>query len=196
MYSKQAQSNITLLNNMVWGTCNTDVPFSQCTANMNSFAQSLRSNCAVDLASNNVIVSDALNGLLIYSLMRNVGCQSNPSTNVYCYISAAVNANPSDLYYYELPFGIPLPNTTTPSCSSCTKTIMGLYLAAVSGQDPGTTDPYVKAILAKTYTPAAQLSDNVCGTGYVQMSTSNGALMSTFNLWFMFSATFVASLFL
>lgn len=168
----QAQGNFSLLNDMVWGTCNTVLEFSQCIANMNWFAKSLNSECAAELGSGNVLVSETLTGLLVYSLMRNVGCQSNPSTNVYCYISAAMNTNPSDLYFYQLPFGISLPNNTTPSCSACTKTIMDLYLSAVSGTDPNTTDATVRASLSKTYASASQLSVNVCGNNYVQTTAA------------------------
>jgi hypothetical protein len=105
---KQAQGNVTLLNDLVWGTCNTDLEAATCTSNMDWFASALRQQCAIELTNRNTFVGDTLTGLLVYSLMRNIGCQSNPSTNVYCYISAVLDSNPSDLYYYQLPFGIML----------------------------------------------------------------------------------------
>jgi len=175
-FLNQAQGNVTLLNDLVWGTCNTDLDAATCTSNMNWFSGALRQQCAAEITNRNNFVEDTLNGLLVYSLMRNVGCQSNPSTNVYCYISAVMDSNPSDLYYYQLPFGITLPNNTTPSCSACTKTIMGLYLSAVIGKDPDTMDTSVRNALSKTYGAASEISVNVCGNGYVQTTTavSNG----------------------
>ena len=39
---KQAQSNITELNAIVWGTCNTNTPEDTCTANMQWFTDNLK----------------------------------------------------------------------------------------------------------------------------------------------------------
>jgi hypothetical protein len=180
-----AQGNTSLLNDMVWGTCNTDLEFPQCTANMNWFANSLTTECAVELANHNLFVGDSLTGLLVYSLMRKVGCELDQSNSAYCYISAVVNSNPSDLYYYQLPFGLSLPNNTSPSCSACTKTIMGHYLAAIVGTDPDTTDPDVRASLSKTYGSASGLSVKVCGSDYVQTTTaiSGGIRLVDRGLW-------------
>lgn len=53
---------------------------------------------------------------------------------------------------------------------------MGLYLSAVIGQDPDTTDTSVRNALSKTYSAASAISVDVCGDGYVQTTTavSNG----------------------
>jgi len=167
-----AQGNITLLNDLVWGTCNTNLDLSQCLSNMNWFADSLRSACATELSNNNVLVVDALAGLLTYSLMYDIGCMDNPSTSVYCYISAVANtSNPSDLYYYQLPFGISVPNNTSPSCSPCIKNIMSLYMSVIKGTDPNTTDSSIRSVLSHTYGGASQLAVQACGNEYVQTTT-------------------------
>jgi len=166
-----AQGNTTLLNDLVWGTCNTDLSETQCLSIMNAFASSLRSICATDLTNGNVLVNNALTGLSTFSLMRRLGCAPDPSTNTYCYVNAVFNTSPSDLYFYQLPYGIGLPNNTTPSCSSCLKVMMGLYLAVVKGTDPDTTDNTVRSMLSRTYSTASQLSAITCGSNFVQTTT-------------------------
>ncbi len=64
--------------------------------------------------------------------MRQVACLSNQNTSSYCYVEAATNRNPSDLYFYSLPFGFTLPNDTDLSCSSCTKNVMALFGSQVN----------------------------------------------------------------
>lgn len=100
-------------------------------------------------------------GLLSYTLMRNVACLADPTTNAYCYVEAVNKA--SDLYFYNLPFGLSLPNATVPSCSACTKNVMSLF-----SQNQNLT------MLAGVYAPAATLANEKCGTGYVQSTVVNG----------------------
>lgn len=61
-HSKQAQENLTALNNIIWGTCNTNIDADQCDQNMGWFAQSLREQCVEDMKDNNAIVLQTLNG--------------------------------------------------------------------------------------------------------------------------------------
>jgi hypothetical protein len=89
--------------------------------------------------------------------MRQVACLPDQKTSTYCYVEATSNQNPSDLYFYSLPFGIPLPNSTNLSCSSCTKSVMALF-----GAQLNTTDG-----LEETYNAAAVLASSKCGSGYV-----------------------------
>jgi hypothetical protein len=96
-------------------------------------------------------------GLEAYTLMRQVACLSNQNTSAYCYVEAANNRNPSDLYFYSLPFGFPLPNNTDLSCSSCTKSVMALF-ASQMNETTG---------LENTYNAAATLASSACGSGYV-----------------------------
>jgi len=96
-------------------------------------------------------------------MMRQVACLSNQNTSTYCYIEAASNRNPSDLYFYNLPFGFPLPNNTNLSCSSCTKSVMAIFGSQVN-ETSG---------LEKTYNTAAILASSKCGSNYVYTRPAN-----------------------
>ncbi|KAF9652659.1 hypothetical protein BDM02DRAFT_2541166 [Thelephora ganbajun] len=190
-YSSQfidAQTNVTLLNNMVWGTCNTVLDGDTCFRNMDWFATSLKTQCTTELTQRNPFVVNTLNALGLYTISRNAGCQSNPATNAYCYIQAATLSDPSDLYFYQVQFGLRIPNNTRPSCSSCTKSLMSLYVSAISGQE-GIKDDTVRSMLAQAYAHAARIATGVCGDGFVQNiavdgSGSPGLSLSLSSLWF------------
>jgi hypothetical protein len=96
-------------------------------------------------------------GLETYKLMRQVACLSNQNTSAYCYIEAAGSQNPSDLYFYSLPFGFPLPNNTVLSCSSCTKSVMALF-----GSQVNETSGF-----EETYSAAAIMASSKCGSDYI-----------------------------
>lgn len=59
---KQSQDNITTLNNVIWGTCNTSIDAEQCNENMSGFADTLKDICSTDLAADNAVVQTTLNG--------------------------------------------------------------------------------------------------------------------------------------
>jgi hypothetical protein len=181
---------VTLLNNMVWGTCNTVLDSDACSKNMNWFASSLESQCATEITQRNPFVVNTRNGLKLYDLSRKAGCQSNPTTNVYCYIQAATQSDPSDLYFYQVQFGRMIPNNTKPSCSSCTTSLMNLYASAISGQEE-LEDQNVRDALAPAYAHAAGIAVGVCGDGFVNTvaidgSGSPGLSLSLSSLWFSF----------
>ncbi|KAI0355968.1 hypothetical protein OH77DRAFT_1503903 [Trametes cingulata] len=157
-----SQRNISLLNDVIWGTCNTDLSADQCASNMAWFADNIKTQCKQDIAANNPIVQDAVAGLEAYTIMRTVGCQINPQTNTYCYIDAAQSSHPSDLYLYELPLGLPLPNTTVPSCTTCVQSAMKVF-----AQEGGDAGDAVKQALAKTYPAAAAVVNGACGAQFV-----------------------------
>lgn len=60
----QAQSNLTLMNALIWGTCNTPMPNDQCQSNMASFASSLNTACSQELNNQNLLVVNSLIGML------------------------------------------------------------------------------------------------------------------------------------
>ncbi|PCH35402.1 hypothetical protein WOLCODRAFT_139891 [Wolfiporia cocos MD-104 SS10] len=154
----EAQNNLTLLNNVLWGTCNTGPSLDQCTANMDWFAQELQTACAIDLKANNELAASTLVGLHAYSLMRATACLPANTTNTYCYIDAVANSGSADAYFYELPLGLSVPNGTTPSCSMCIQDVMAVYVE----EGLGTAD------LGTTYAHAAAVADTACGNGFVQ----------------------------
>lgn len=92
-----AQGNVTELNDIIWGTCNTDPGQHQCNDNMAWFTSSLKTECAEDLKDNNALAVSTLEGLQAFPVMATAACLPDQSTNTYCYIEAVVNTNPSDL---------------------------------------------------------------------------------------------------
>lgn len=110
--------------------------------------------------------SNRFAGLQLYSLMREVACTADPSLSVYCYVEAASSSNPSDMYFYSLPFGTPLPNNTTPSCSTCTRSIMNLFANATGSVDG----------LKQTYDGAAALTSSHCGSSYLSNASTSSAM--------------------
>ena len=105
--------------------------------------------------------------------MHSVGCLVDPGTSVYCYVEAAFNPNPSDLYFYQLPLGIPLPNSTASTCSGCTKSVLARFAAALG--DSSQADRL--SALKTTYGPAARLANAECGQGYAAASATGLAVV-------------------
>ncbi|EIN08372.1 hypothetical protein PUNSTDRAFT_134758 [Punctularia strigosozonata HHB-11173 SS5] len=208
----QAQTNLTLLNTIIWGTCNTKLTSDTCVANLNWFATQMQTECSQELDEDNATVEDTLKGLLAFPVMRQAGCLADQTTNTYCYLEAVRNTNPSDVFYYQLPLGLAVPNNTKPTCSACTKSLMSLFDAALP--DPasaksalgsanstnsttgtpianGTTGNVQSvtttvAALASVYGPAATIASQACGSGYVTIenaSTSGAGPMLLVHVW-------------
>lgn len=146
------------------------------------FASTLQSVCSAELDEQNAmalatlqgnttfnldplysLINTIYSGLQAFDLMRSAGCLPDQITDSYCYVEAAHSTDPSDLYFYQLPIGLPLPNNTTPSCSSCTKSLMNLYVQALESAPKGTL-----AYLQSTYQSAQALAVAQCGSGYAQ----------------------------
>lgn len=167
-FIQQAQTNITLLNDVIWGTCNPTISISDCTTDMAGYASTIESTCKADLDQQNAVVVSTLQALKAFPLMANTGCLPDISTNTYCFVKAVWNANPSDQYFYQLPLGTQLPNNTFPSCSACTKTMLSLYAQALGNETKGTLPG-----LENTYSAAAKLAVSKCGTGYAATQVAN-----------------------
>lgn len=177
------------MNSLIWGTCNTTISEDQCESNMSSFASQLQSDCSQELGDENLLVVKSLTCMQLYSLnyislanlfwvsilalqafqvMHDAACLVDPTTNAYCYLSAVQNTNPSDLYFYSLPLGIPLPNSSKPSCSACSKNVMGVYAAAL--QAP--SQAKLLTGLKSTYDVSAQVAAQFCGSAFAITSVS------------------------
>lgn len=165
-----SQRNISALNVIIWGTCNTDLSAVQCASNMQWFAQNIQSSCKQDIAAKNSIVTDAVAGLAAYSVMREAACQVDSQTDTYCYVEAAQSAHTADLYLYQLPLGLALPNASVTSCTGCVQGLMGAF-----AKDAGTL-----AGFEDTYAPAASIINSACGSAFVSDVASgpsgNGAV--------------------
>jgi len=167
-----AQSNLTLMNTLIWGTCNTTLSYSQCQANMASFASLLQSACPQELTNQNLLVVNSLISLRAFQVMHDSACLVDPTTNAYCYLSAVQNPNPSDYFFFSIPLGIPLPKTVTPSCSACSESIMGIYSTALQDR----SQALLLTALKSAYQTSAQLAVQLCGAPFAR--TLAGAAMS------------------
>jgi len=167
-----AQNNLSVLNSMLWATCNTDLSQQTCSSNMAWFATTLQSVCSTELSAGNVLTAQTLQALQAFDMMHTAGCLPDQSSNAYCFIDAAHAINPSDLYFFQLPLGISLPNNTTPSCSSCTKSLMALYAQSLENAAKGTL-----AYLEKTYSSGQKVAVAQCGASYAQaLTATSGAV--------------------
>ena len=110
--------------------------------------------------------------LQAYEVMHDAACLIDPTTNSYCYLSAVQNPNPSDLYFYSLPLGITLPNTSKPSCSACSKSVMGVY--AIALQDP--TESRQLVGLRSSYQVSVEVAAQFCGSSFALSPVSSGAI--------------------
>jgi len=167
----EAQTDLNLLNTIVWGTCDTDTSDTQCSANMAWFSTNLASSCAEDLKAGNSMAVNTQIALEAYDLMRSAGCLVDPTTNTYCYIDAAHNQEPSDIYFYSLPLGVSIPNNTVASCSACTKSLMSLYYSALSNS----SQAQELTSLQDTYPSGARIAVAECGPAYATLATRSGA---------------------
>lgn len=103
--------------------------------------------------------------------MRDAACLSDPTTNTYCFLNAARDSNPTNLYYYSLPLGTKLPERSTdPQCTACLKSLMGVYGSALKDQSQASKLPG----LVGTYELAAEATLGKCGVGYAQAGIVSG----------------------
>ncbi|KAG1736140.1 uncharacterized protein EDB91DRAFT_1055802 [Suillus paluster] len=160
------QDDINAVNTDIWGTCNTDISQSQCDLNMAWFVSALRSSCATDLNNQNLMAVGALIGLQAFDLMRDAACSVDPVANAYCYVEAVASSDPSSYYFYQLPLGQPLPKITNGACTSCTKSLMSMYSAALTSSNASSLTG-----LQATYGDAANKLNNACGSSYAQSTT-------------------------
>lgn len=113
-------------------------------------------------------------GLQAYGLMRKTGCLADRTTNTYCYILATQNRNPADIYFYQLPLGVDLPRSTTPTCSACTKSMLALYAGALGNSTQLAT---LGDGLKETYPAALELAQGKCGADYAANVTASSGVL-------------------
>jgi len=113
---------------------------------------------------------ETLTALQAYQVMANAACLTDPTSNSYCFVDAVQSANPADLYYYQLPLGLPLPANAKPTCSPCLRSIMSTFAAGVQNS----TSTSLTGLRA-TYDVAAEASVTTCGADFAQTNLVNGA---------------------
>ncbi|ODA82761.1 hypothetical protein RJ55_01270 [Drechmeria coniospora] len=150
-----AQKKLVSIVSVLDATCKADV--NSCADFLNSAAQNLtqEGNCKVEIDQRMPTVVQAWRGLRTYKLLYQSTCLKNSTTGSYCYADAVTNtAVPSDAYLYFLPYGLALPNSSTPSCSWCNQETMAMYHSASADRSN---------FIAGSYEVAAKQINNKCG---------------------------------
>ncbi|KAL0570718.1 hypothetical protein V5O48_011237 [Marasmius crinis-equi] len=171
----KASESLETLNAVIWGTCNTNIAYADCIGNVNWFSTALQSSCAKELSENNARVVSVLGALESYPLYHRLGCLVDPASNTYCYLNAVHNSNPADVYLYGIGLGKPFPSRgkANPSCSACSRQVLGVYAAAVgngTGNDKALLGDMALTNLQNTYSPAASSWSESCGNAFAQTS--------------------------
>lgn len=163
-----AARNQSTLDPVLSDSCN--IVTGACSALMVSYASQLQSDsaCYQDYTRENPTVRQAYNGLISYDILYRATCQratSNANRNTssdYCFTNAITNAsNPSDSYIYYLPLGIPLPATSTLTCSQCLRDTMDIFAGSAGNR----SQP-----LRLSYGAASSLINQQCGPNFVDQN--------------------------
>ncbi|KAF5365428.1 hypothetical protein D9758_010850 [Tetrapyrgos nigripes] len=192
-----AQTNLTLLNEVLWGTCNPPGPDGsndegakdECTNSLRDMAEDMMDNCQKEWGERNEIVVQTRIALLAYPVFLSTSCLPLSNTNTYCYVSSIAQGATaaSDIYLYSLPLGAGYPDSAKPSCGACERDLLGAYegwlnsTGSSSGSsgasdptfNPSDTSPSIG--LKKTYADAVRVVEGVCGEGFVTNSTGTGS---------------------
>ncbi|KAG8758711.1 hypothetical protein FRC14_007555 [Serendipita sp. 396] len=176
----QLQGNLTLVNAILYGTCNTTPTEDECVGRMQGWETEIRQSCATELDQGHTLSWMALNGFRNYKMVRDVGCLRNLRSDTFCYVDSLVASPPADIYLYQLPLGTPLPGSSSsssansaqstsaadgggsgvnvkPSCSSCSQSVMNIY-AQYAGNS--------SLLISQTYPGAQRAVEAACGSGY------------------------------
>ncbi|KAK7453241.1 hypothetical protein VKT23_011917 [Stygiomarasmius scandens] len=185
-----AQSNISLLNDILWGTCNPSLEggLDQCTQNMRWFEREMVKDdvCGKEMSERNDLVVKTRGALLAYPLLQSAACLSLSNTNTYCYVSSIAGgaSHASDIYLYSLPLGIRFPDSAQPSCGACEKDLLGVFggsLGSSASSKPNTDsllnlDDTSSIIgLKSTYADAVQTVQRTCGQNFVQTAQASSS---------------------
>ncbi|EGX94114.1 C6 transcription factor, putative [Cordyceps militaris CM01] len=163
----QASKSLVSIVRVLDATCAADV--AQCDTFLTQAAKKMldASNCKTEYDADQGQVTEAFNGLRAYKVLYAATCLQNPATQNYCFASAVTNVtNPSDIFFYSMPLGLPLPGGSTPSCGPCTTQTMAIFHAATSDRSQK---------ISSTYRDAARQVNTICGPGFVNDTATSGA---------------------
>jgi hypothetical protein len=141
---------------------------------MDDFARELMSAtaCKADLANDNPLVIQTVNGLIAYPVAYTASCLRD-NEGSYCFANAVTNSSATtDSLPYYLPVGQELPGGSRPTCNSCLQDAMAVF--AQYGNNA--TQP-----ISKTYSSAAQQISIYCGRTFVNVTAAplKGAATTT-----------------
>ncbi|KAM3513896.1 hypothetical protein MY11210_002433 [Beauveria gryllotalpidicola] len=163
----EAEKQLVSIVRVLDATCAPDA--AQCESFLTQAAKNLLdgANCKKEYDAGQVQVTEALDGLRAYRVLRAATCLQDPATQNYCFASAVTNVtNPSDIFLYSMPLGLPLPGASTPSCGVCTSQTMAVFHAATSDRAQQITG---------TYRDAARQVNTICGPGFVNDTATSAA---------------------
>ncbi|WWC89233.1 uncharacterized protein L201_004151 [Kwoniella dendrophila CBS 6074] len=152
--------NFSYLNDLLKFTLNPKPSNLQCDNLISSVQSSLLSNKNCGGDNNNPIIQQTKLSLNNYKLMKTSSSLLNDQSGSYCYLDALYQKKPDDLYLWSLPNNIPLPSSSKPTCSSCSRLLLNTYMENTSSAIFNTT--LVKA--------AVERVNNACGSSFVNLS--------------------------
>ncbi|KAK8864500.1 hypothetical protein IAR55_001750 [Kwoniella newhampshirensis] len=163
--------NYSTLNDLMAYTSSPQPSPQQCSSYMTGVMSSLisKSNCGIDLNSGVNVAKEAKLGIGNYEVMRVAESLKDETdgNGVYCYLQALKEERPDDLYLWQLPGGISLPPSSTPTCSKCSAALLNTYTSYTS------TTPTLNATIIDA---AARRVNDVCGPSFVNFSATSAAL--------------------
>lgn len=154
----QASHSITRITQTLDATCSAD--FAKCSTLMALLGTQLKdnANCGADYQQQNSLIQQAYNGFVAYSPLFQASCLKDSVGN-YCFGRAITNdTNPSDAYIYYLPLGTTLPGSSRPTCSTCLKETMRVFVDAAGN---------LSQPISTTYANAATQINSGCGPDFV-----------------------------
>lgn len=147
---------------------------TQCKKVMDDFARELMSAtaCKTDLANDNPMVIQTVNGLIAYPVAYQASCLRD-NEGSYCFANAVTNTTATtDSLPYYLTVGQELPGSSRPTCNSCLQDAMAVFAQYANNA----TQP-----ISKTYATAAQQLSISCGRTFVNVTAAplKGAATTT-----------------
>lgn len=119
--------------------------------------------CGNDLKDNkNEEIQFAFHGMRAYRMLYSATCLIDPGSSQYCYAAATNNASvSSDVFLYNMAYGLQPTSNPPPSCSWCTNSVMGIFHSAAAQRSQD---------VSKVYEVTAGQINTVCGATFVNSS--------------------------
>lgn len=157
------KKRITDLVRVLDTSCKADV--TTCDDYFGKLATNMTSStiCGNDLKDNkNEEIQFAFHGLRAYRMLYSATCLIDPGSSQYCYAAATNNASvSSDVFLYNMAYGLQPTSNPPPSCSWCTNSVMSIFHSAAAQRSQD---------VSKVYEVTAGQINTVCGATFVNSS--------------------------